>query len=62
MLKSWNESTLIDKKNLNETIEKLRYEKFNLMRKFDEEFEQTKQKNERLLEDIEALENEKNIL
>lgn len=42
MLKSWNESTLIDKKNLNETIEKLRYEKFNLMRKFDEEFEQTK--------------------
>lgn len=42
MLKSWNESTLIDKKNLNETIEKLRYEKFNLMWKFDEEFETTK--------------------
>lgn len=32
------------------------------MRKFDEEFEQTKQKNEMLLEDIENIEIEKNIL
>lgn len=62
MLKSWNEQTLQDKKLLNEAIEKIRYEKFHLMKKIDEEFEVTKQKNERLLEDIELLENEKNIL
>lgn len=62
MLKSWNEQTLQDKKLLNETIEKIRYEKFNLMKKFDEEFEMTKKKNEKMLEDIEYLEREKNIL
>lgn len=32
------------------------------MRKFDDEFEQTKAKNEKLLEELELLENEKNIL
>ena len=62
MLKSWNEQTLQDKKLLNDTIEKIRYEKFNLMKKFDEEFEMTKKKNEKMLEDIEYLEREKNIL
>lgn len=39
MLKSWNEQMLMDKKTLNEAIEKIRYEKFNLMKKLDDDFE-----------------------
>ena len=62
MLKIWNEQTLKDKRNLNDSIEKLRYEKFNIMKKFDEEYESTKNKNEKLMEEIEALEREKSIL
>ncbi len=62
MLKSWNEQTLKDKKILNGTIEEIRYEKFNLMKKFDEDFEATKNKNERLMENFEHLEREKNII
>ena len=40
----------------------MRYEKFSLIRNFDEEFENTKNQNERLIEEIENLERDKNIL
>ena len=32
MLKDWNEQTLKDKQEMNDTIENMRYEKFNLIK------------------------------
>jgi len=39
-----------------ETLEKIKYEKFNLIKNFEQDFEQTKHKNECLVQDIIRLE------
>lgn len=41
-LQQWNEQILKEKKNLGDQIDKLKYEKFNLMKNFEEDLEGTK--------------------
>ena len=61
-LKAWNDETLEEKTKLTDQMEKIKYEKFALLKKIDEDFEQTRMKNEQLFNDWEAAEREKEIL
>jgi hypothetical protein len=61
-LKAWNDETVEEKSKLTEQMEKIKYEKFSLLRKIDEDFEQTRLRNEQLFNDWEAAEREKEIL
>ena len=62
MLRIWNEQTLEDKKALTENLEKIRYEKFALMKRFSEEFEFTKNKNDELVNEVDIVTRERDLL
>lgn len=61
-LQQWNEQILKEKKSQQETIDKLKYDKFNIMKSFEEDLDKTKEQNEQLRELIVRLEDENQIL
>ena len=62
MLKSWNEQAIEFKEKTSEELEKLKYEKFAMMKKYDEDFDTIREKQERLFGCWKQAEKEKEAL
>lgn len=62
MLKNWNEQALEYKEKTCEELESLKYEKFAMMKKYDEDFEVIREKQERLFNFWKQAEREKETL
>ena len=62
MLKNWNEQALEFKEKTSDELERLKYEKFAMMKKYDEDFDQIREKQERLFGHWKTAEGEKETL